>query len=307
MLLTTRNAEECIRTMTSDPSKTEFVEFSCLYPALEPSYMEWEKDSKLFWFFYDLFDKYPFAPMIAAILYGVGIHAGRKYMEDRKPFQWRKAMALWNLFLSIYSFMAMVRVFPPLLHSFTSLSLRENLCQVQQRVETFYGLGSTGFWVQSFIWSKFLELFDTLFIIVHKKPLIFLHWYHHITVLLFTWDAYVSRAACGPLFISMNAAVHFVMYGYYFLMTIRMKPKWLNPIFLTVSQILQMVVGVSSMLVTAYLHFFDSTEESPCHGSRRTLIAALIMYGSYLFLFLKFFVERYFKTTIRARYSKKVN
>jgi elongation of very long chain fatty acids protein 6 len=36
---------------------------------------------------------------------------------------------------------------------------------------------------------------DTLFIVLRKKPLIFLHWYHHITVLLFCWHAFATQSS----------------------------------------------------------------------------------------------------------------
>ncbi|RHY06234.1 hypothetical protein DYB25_001996, partial [Aphanomyces astaci] len=39
------------------------------------------------------------------------------------------------------------------------------------------------------------ELFDTFFVVIRKKPLRFLHWYHHITVLLFCWHAYSVRSS----------------------------------------------------------------------------------------------------------------
>lgn len=41
--------------------------------------------------------------------------------------------------------------------------------------------------LQMFVFSKVPELGDTVFIILRKRPLIFLHWYHHVTVLLYTW------------------------------------------------------------------------------------------------------------------------
>lgn len=46
-----------------------------------------------------------------------------------------------------------------------------------------------GWWSEAFMWSKAVELGDTFFLILRKRPVIFLHWYHHVSVLLFTWHA----------------------------------------------------------------------------------------------------------------------
>ena len=45
-------------------------------------------------------------------------------------------------------------------------------------------------WVSFFIFSKIPELVDTVFLVLQKKPVIFLHWFHHVTVLLYCWHAY---------------------------------------------------------------------------------------------------------------------
>lgn len=41
------------------------------------------------------------------------------------------------------------------------------------------------------------ELLDTVFIVARKRPLLFLHWYHHISVLVYTWHAYKDHTASG--------------------------------------------------------------------------------------------------------------
>merc|ERR1719273_1978364 len=104
----------------------------------------------------------------------------------------------------------------------------------------------------------------------------------------------MTRAPGCPIFMSRNCAVHFIMYGYYFLMTIKMKPKWMDAMIITICQISQMIVGVWSMIMSIF-YVYGATDDDPCFGDKRNLLAAVFMYASYLFLFLQFFVKRYFK------------
>jgi elongation of very long chain fatty acids protein 6 len=157
------------------------------------------------------------------------------------------------------------------------------------------------------------ELMDTFFIVIHKKPLIFLHWYHHISVLLFCWQSYVSHSPVGIIFCVMNYAVHSFMYFYYFLMAIHKKPKFINALYITLAQISQMVVGVVVTLISCYLIWFDKevaslrgTDEE-CKLKPGNIVGALVMYGSYLFLFLQFFIRRYFNQGHRSSKHSKMS
>lgn len=152
--------------------------------------------------------------------------------------------------------------------------------------------------------STWSELLDTFFIVIHKKPLIFLHWYHHISVLLYCWHAYVTKAPAGLFFVTMNYGVHAIMYFYYFLMAIKCKPKWFNSIWITVSQISQMVVGVT---VTVLGFVLGPKYEKECAIKPENNAAALIMYGSYLLLFVQFFVQRYQVKGSKKSKSKKTD
>jgi elongation of very long chain fatty acids protein 6 len=243
--------------------------------------------------------KNPMVPLFACLLYGVFIVAGRRVMANYSRFNLRYTLAAWNLFLSTFSIFGMLRTLPHLLHNLTSMSLKDNLCRDPQAT---YGSGSTGLWVQLFILSKFPELLDTFFIVIHKKPLIFLHWYHHITVLLYCWHSYVTISPPGIFFVVMNYSVHGIMYFYYFLMAMRCKPKWLHPMIVTTAQISQMVVGV----VVTLLGFYYYKTEPACMVSAENNAAAFCMYGSYLFLFLQFFVGRYGESTKKDAKQKTV-
>lgn len=66
-----------------------------------------------------------------------------------------------------------------------------------------------------FIYSKFVELVDTLWLAVKRRPLTTLHVWHHISVLLYCWHAYATRIGTGLWFAAMNYLVHSVMYAYF--------------------------------------------------------------------------------------------
>jgi hypothetical protein len=239
----------------------------------------------------------PWIPLVALFFYATGIVLGQAYFATRDAWNWRRTMALWNLSLSVFSFVGLLRVAPALAHNVWHYTWAENLCLDP---ESHFGSGSTGFWVNLFVLSKIPELIDTFFIVIHKKKLILLHWYHHISVLLYCWHSYVGKSPPGIVFCAMNYAVHALMYFYYFLMAVHRKPAWFQPVWITVAQISQMVVGVAVTVAGWYLMLVAPPAEG-CWLSRENNLAALVMYGSYLFLFLQFFVGRYF-----GKRSKKV-
>lgn len=166
------------------------------HPSFEKKYdpipvMHWMRD-------------HPFFPVGACAIYAALIVLGQAYFAKRDRLHWRYTLAAWNIFLSVFSFIGMMRTWPQLIHNLTTMPFHDNLCS---NPEEHYGSGSTGLWVQLFILSKLPELFDTFFIVIHKKKLIFLHWYHHISVLLYCWHSYVTRSPPGIFFVVMNYSV----------------------------------------------------------------------------------------------------
>lgn len=219
--------------------------------------------------------------------YVLFITVGSKVMEQReKPFDLRLVLAAWNALLCLFSFIGMCRTMPYLIASILSKPYEETVCSVPTEG---WGEGPTGFWVMLFIFSKIPELVDTVFIVLRKRPLIFLHWYHHVTVLLFCWSAYSTLAGSGLYFVAMNYSVHALMYGYYCLQALRMCPKSFPAVLITMSQIAQMFVG-TGVCISCWYYLLSGRS---CHNDTSNLIAGALMYGSYLYLFCEFAVKRY--------------
>lgn len=180
----------------------------------------------------------------------------------------------------------MVRTVPHLLWNWYQHGYKYTMCEP---ASSAYGMGAAGFWTMLFVFSKVPELFDTFFLLIRKRPVIFLHWYHHITVLLYAWYSYGERSAAGLWFIAMNYTVHSVMYFYYFLAAINVRVRW--GLLVTILQISQMFVGVMVCIAVYYFQAVDTS--APCHVSPAGYTAGLIMYGSYLVLFVLFAINRY--------------
>jgi elongation of very long chain fatty acids protein 6 len=161
------------------------------------------------------------------------------------------------------------------------------------------------FWVNIFVWSKYIELIDTFLLIVKNpsRPVPFLHYYHHATVLLFTWYAIVFEFTVGVWFGMINGFVHTIMYFYYFLTELGYRPSW--AVVITVIQISQMVIGIALNYIWASKYF--SGAGCSCKAPETILGSAVVMYGSYLFLFLQFFVKRYFGKYLGGSSKQKTN
>jgi hypothetical protein len=234
------------------------------------------------------------------IIYLMGIQIGTAYVARMKvPFDLKYPLAVWNAFLCVFSFIGMVKTVPVLILSLLTNTYEHTVCADGLLT---WGDGTTGFWVFLFIFSKIPELFDTMFIVLRRKPLIFLHWYHHVTVLLFCWNSYSSTAASGLYFVAMNYSVHAIMYGYYCLQALNMVPKWFPTIIITMSQIAQMFVG-TFVCASGWYYLYTGAD---CKNDLTNLIAGALMYGSYLYLFCDFAVKRYLFPSKKSKGVKKV-
>merc|ERR1719281_2012003 len=99
-------------------------------------------------------------------------------MKERAAFKLQSSLVAWNAFLSAFSCAGALYTLPHLVAGLAQAGL---VPLITAKAEETWGTGACGFWVQLFIFSKVAELLDTAFLVARKRPVSFLHWYHHVT------------------------------------------------------------------------------------------------------------------------------
>lgn len=210
-------------------------------------------------------------------------------MSNRPAYKLKRLLTLWNLSLAIFSIVGTLRTLPELLHVLGRFGFYHSTCHPS----FIEDVKPSGFWTWMFTLSKVPELGDTVFIVLRKQNLIFLHWYHHITVLLFTWFTYSEYTAPARWFVCMNYCVHSLMYSYYALRALGFKIPKQMAMAITTSQIVQMIMGA---YVTWYAYYRKSQGDA-CNITQATATFGLTMYLSYFALFAHFFYNSYFSSS----------
>ncbi|CAF0952036.1 unnamed protein product [Brachionus calyciflorus] len=235
--------------------------------------------------------------IVYSIVYILLVFMGQKLMEKREKFNLNRTLVAWNLVLASFSFIGSIRFLPHFIFVLTHKGIEESIC-VQD-----FAQGVPGCWSWLFVLSKVAELIDTLFIVLRKQKLIFLHWYHHATVLIYCWFATKDFSSSGRWFVLMNYIVHTFMYSYYVFRALRFKiPKWIS-IAITSGQISQMIVG---LYVNAVAYTKKNRGEK-CNVTYNNIYWSFFMYFTYFLLFFNFFMNAYLKKQSTLKTDKKVH
>ncbi|XP_063048249.1 very long chain fatty acid elongase 6-like [Engraulis encrasicolus] len=218
-------------------------------------------------------------------LYAALVFGGQHFMKDRQKLDLRRPMILWSLSLAIFSIVGAVRTGLYMLYILQSYGFKQSVCD-----RSFYNGPISKFWAYAFVLSKAPELGDTAFIVLRKQRLIFLHWYHHITVLLYSWYSYKDQVAGGGWFMCMNYAVHALMYSYYATRAAGYRVPKPCAMVITTAQIAQMAMGLTVVGLV-----YNWMQDGDCPSYLDNIVWASLMYLSYLVLFSMFFYQTYLK------------
>jgi hypothetical protein len=121
--------------------------------------------------------------------YYVMILVLQQFMKNRQPFHLKPLFALHNGMLSFFSLLLLLTIIEELIPLWKG-GLWYSIC-TSEIFPNYYKLELLYYINYLF---KYYELLDTVFLILSKKNLEFLHWYHHSMTLWLTYSQLYGRS-----------------------------------------------------------------------------------------------------------------
>ncbi|KIJ61763.1 hypothetical protein HYDPIDRAFT_137355 [Hydnomerulius pinastri MD-312] len=237
-----------------------------------------------------------------AIVFGL-----REFMEGRRAFSLRTPTRIHNALLSAGSLILLALMMEEVASAWGKVGAYGAMCASSawtSRLEFYYMIN---------YYLKYVEFMDTVILALKKRPLSFLHVFHHATTALLTFIQLNGKISGAWIVISINLAVHVAMYYYYFAAAGGAK-IWARSSFpfgstfpdailqwkkyLTTMQIVQFIIDLFVLYFGLYQHFvFKYWPHLPhigdCVGDERSAIFGAVLIGSFLVLFTNFYAQTY--------------
>ena len=218
-----------------------------------------------------------YVPLVITIVYLAGVvFLGQKYFATRQPLNVEGYMLVYNFYQTVFNIWAVA--------GFVQEIIRRGLPFAGTHYKPGREEARLGFLIYAHYQNKFIELLDTVFMVVRKKndQVSFLHVWHH-TIMSWSWLAVLWTNPGGDAYFGsmLNSFIHVVMYSYYLLSALKLPCPWKK--YVTILQLGQFsVIFVQGW----YAIYLGSTP------TWLTLLQQFVMVNM-LVLFGKFYMQSY--------------
>ncbi|KAL4899852.1 hypothetical protein BDW74DRAFT_171249 [Aspergillus multicolor] len=229
--------------------------------------------------------------LVSLATYYVVIFGGRQLMKNQAPFKLQTLFIIHNFILTLISGGLLALFLEQILPTLRQDGVLHAICDAR------------GGWTDELVLlyylnylTKYLELADTVFLVLKKKPLTFLHTYHHGATALLCYVELVGRTSVSWVPITLNLTVHVVMYWYYFQSARGIKIWWKR--YITILQIAQFVIDIGFIYFASYTYFASTyfpwaPNTGHCMGEEYAAAFGVFIISSYLLLFVSFYATTY--------------
>eukprot|EP01104_Vermistella_antarctica_P018735 TRINITY_DN7058_c0_g1_i1.p1 TRINITY_DN7058_c0_g1~~TRINITY_DN7058_c0_g1_i1.p1 ORF type:complete len:296 (+),score=45.58 TRINITY_DN7058_c0_g1_i1:58-945(+) len=242
-----------------------------------------------------LFEEVPKLAEFSSILIVVAVYLTvvfvfREYMKTREA--WKPSIPLFfhNAFLTLVSLTLVAGPAYWFLNTYLKHGLFAVYCGSSEQEDI-----PIISWSYLFYLSKYYELLDTIFLVMRKKDLTFLHVWHHCIVIVVCWYAVKAEIIMGWITAFQNAFVHVFMYYYFAMSAIGVRIWWRK--YLTSLQILQFILDFLTSLPFLFFWKFGPA----CRGLMSCWIVANSVGMSFFFLFVNFYQKQYKKPAAKPQ------
>lgn len=211
---------------------------------------------------------------------------GPRLMMNRKPFEFRTVMLLFNAFMLAvngagFVFCLLASDFGRRLWSCKKIDPKDE--DFKETLLVYLGY--------FYLWSRLFDMIDTIFFVLRKKynHVSFLHVFHHGIVPLIAYMGLKLHPGGNAGYLPMtNVFIHTIMYSYYALAC--MGPQMAQYIWwkkhLTQMQLVQ--------FATVFAHALYSFLTPGCEFPVILSLAEMVISATFFVLFLKFYRDTYF-------------
>ncbi|KAI9321078.1 fatty acid elongase [Dichotomocladium elegans] len=228
--------------------------------------------------------------LIGCVTYLVVIFGGRFMLSESSPYHPKFIFRLHNLLLTLVSGALLLLLVEQLVPQLARHGLYYTICSSEawtSKHELLYYLNYL---------VKWWELADTVFLVLKKKKLEFLHYFHHSMTMVLCYTQLVGRTTVSWVPIVLNLTVHVLMYYYYFRTASGAKIWWKK--YLTTMQIIQFVIDLVVIYSCTYTFYatkyaLNLPNFGTCSGGEGAAWFGCALLSSYLLLFINFYRMTY--------------